>query len=92
MYYKAIIECGHVGAGKSIDMVRYFMSDNMVDLFSAAARMPRAKGKACGTGIKLIEKISRNEYEEGRYESKSNSYLQKRKNRNRKKKPVRFYH
>jgi hypothetical protein len=46
MYYRAIIECGHMGAGKSVDTVRYFRAENPVDLFSAAARIPRAKGKA----------------------------------------------
>jgi len=83
MYYKAIIECGHLGAGKSLDTVRYFRADNPVDLFSAAARIPRAKGKSLGTGVKLLEKITREEYKKGIEETRSSLYLLTSKNRPR---------
>jgi hypothetical protein len=45
MYYRAIIECGHMGAGKSVDTVRYFRADNPGDLRSVAAGSPRPKGE-----------------------------------------------
>ena len=92
MYYKAIIECGHMGAGKSLDTVRYFRAENPVDLFSVAARIPRTKGKAQGTGVKLLEKITREEYEKGRQETSSNPYLQTRKNRFANRKPLGSFH
>lgn len=79
MYYRLVMESGHVGAGKSIETVRYFRAENPVDLFSFAARMPRAKGKMNGKGVKLIEKISKVEYERGVEFSSRNPYLKKRK-------------
>ena len=92
MYYKAIIECGHMGAGKAVDTVRYFRADNTVDLFSAAARIPRAKGKTLGTGVKLLEKISHEEYTRGLEETRSNPYLRTRKIRSANRKPLGNFH
>jgi hypothetical protein len=93
MYYRLILEGGHMGAGKSVDMVRYFRSDDPVDLFSMAARAPRAKGKTFGTGVKLIEKITRDQFEEGLAKSVNNPYLKRRKNgkKCRKKSSVLFH-
>ncbi len=54
MYFKMILECGHAGAGRSLETVRYFRGESPVDMFSIAARVPRAKGKDRGTGVKLV--------------------------------------
>ena len=81
MYYRLIIEGGHMGAGKAAEMVRYFRADNPVNLYSMAARIPRAKGKTYGTGVKLIEKITRDQYEDGLAKAGCNPYLKRRKGR-----------
>jgi len=93
MYYRLVVENGHVGAGKSIDTVRYFMAENPVDLFSNAARIPRAKGKANASGVKLIERVTRDQYEQGLALTQNNVYLarRKRKKKGKKKKETLFH-
>jgi len=93
MYYRLVMENGHMGAGKSIDTVRYFMAQNPVDLFSAAARIPRAKGKGNASGVKLIEQITRDQYEQGVAMTRSNPYLARRRKskKGRKKKEAVFH-
>ncbi|UCF31894.1 MAG: hypothetical protein JSV26_05695 [bacterium] len=86
MYYRMVIEGGHLGAGKATEMVRYFRSDDPVDLFSTAARMPRAKGKTFGTGVKLIERITREQFEEGISRNRIDPYLRRRKESRKKRK------
>ena len=94
MYFKMILESGHVGAGNSLETVRYFRADNPVEMFSLAARIPRTKGKARGTGVKLIQPVSREEYLAGSRQEASDPYLNRRKNRKgsrRKSKDVTFH-
>jgi hypothetical protein len=93
MYYKMVIEGGHVGAGKSLDTVRYFKGENPVDMFSMAARMPRSKGKETGIGVKLVQNVSRDEYLEGIRQMESDRYLNRRKRqkRSKRKKEVLFH-
>ncbi len=93
MYYRLVLENGHMGAGKSIDTVRYFRAENPVDLFSAVARIPRVKGKGSATGVKLIEPITRDQYEQGVAMTQDNPYLarRKRKKKGRKKKETIFH-
>ena len=62
MYFKLVMEAGHVGAGKSCDMVRYFEGDDIFGVFARSRRIPRLKKKESGTSIKLIKEISRQEY------------------------------
>ncbi len=66
MYFKLVMEAGHVGAGKSCDMVRYFAGDDIVGIFARSRSIPRLKKKESGTGIKLIKEISRQEYIHGK--------------------------
>ena len=66
------MEAGHIGAGKSCDMVRYCEGDDIFGIFATCRHIPRLKKKESGTGIKLIKEISRQEYvlgkgREGRY-------------------------
>ena len=79
MYYRLILSGGHVGAGNELDMVRYFRSENPVELFSMAARAPRVKGKSSGTGVKLVQPVSREEYERGVKAAKKDPYLSRRR-------------
>ncbi len=70
MYFRLVVENGHVGAGKALDSVRYFRAENAVDVFGWAARSPRAKRKSVAGGVKLVQPITREEYEKGVRESK----------------------
>lgn len=93
MYYKLIMESGHIGAGKSLETVRYFRGENPVDMFNIAARIPRTKGKDRGTGVKLVQSVSRDEYLEGIRQAAYNPYLNTRgkKKNNKRKKEVLFH-
>ncbi len=84
MYYRLILSGGHMGAGKEMEMVRYFRSENPVELFSMAARAPRVKGKSSGAGVKLIQPVSKEEYERGLKATMDNRYLNTRKHKSRK--------
>jgi hypothetical protein len=79
MYFKLILEGGHVGAGKALDTVRYFRAENTVDAFELANRVPRVKGKTLGTGVKLIQQVSIEEYREGIKRTSTDTYLNTRR-------------
>ena len=93
MYFKLILENGHVGAGKSLEMVRYFRGENPVDMFNFAARIPRVKGKICGTGVKMVQSVSRDEYLKGIQQTSGDRYLstRKKKKHTKRKKEVLFH-
>ena len=94
MYFKLVLEGGHVGAGKSLETVRYFRAESTVDAFDLANRIPRVKGKFLGTGVKLIQQVSRDEYREGLKRTSNDPYLNtRRKNRKsrRKRKDILFH-
>jgi hypothetical protein len=88
-----VIDNGHVGAGKSLETVRYFRGDSSVDMFSIAARIPRSKGKDRGTGVKLVQTVSRDEYLKGIKREVSDPFLNKKKKqkRSKRKKEVLFH-
>ena len=65
MYYKIIMETGHVGAGKSLERVRYCKGDDILSMFHQAHAFPRVKKKNRRKGIILIQQISRLEYIKG---------------------------
>lgn len=81
MYFRLILSGGHMGAGKDLEMVRYFRSENAVDLFSMAARAPRVKGKSSVKGVKLVQAVTREEYERGVKQASENPYLKIRRPR-----------
>jgi hypothetical protein len=92
MFFKLILENGHVGAGNSLETVRYFRAENPVDMFTIASRIPRVKGKVSGGGVKLVERISREEYERGIQENRHNPYLRTRKKKSSRKRKKVLYH
>ncbi len=92
MYFKMILESGHVGAGKSLETVRYFRGESPVDMFSFVARVPRVKGKDRGTGVKLVQSVSRDEYIKGIQRAGGDRYLSTRKKRKHTKKKEVFFH
>lgn len=92
MFFKLVLESGHVGAGNSLETVRYFTGQDPVEMFSVASRIPRVKGKINATGVKLIEKISREEFERGIKNNLKNSYFKTRKKKAvRKRKDILFH-
>jgi hypothetical protein len=95
MYFKLILENGHVGAGKSLEIVRYFRGENLVDMFDIAARVPRVKGKSSGTGVKLVQSVSKDEYNKGIQQAAGDRYLStrvKKKNKIAKRKKEVYFH
>ena len=92
MYYKLILENGHIGAGKSLETVRFFRGESPVDMFDIAARIPRVKGKNRGTGVKLIQSISKDEYIQGIRQVAGDKYLSTRKKKNTKRKKEVLFH
>lgn len=62
MYFKVVLEGGHVGAGKSFEMVRYFEAENAIVLLKFLESYPALKFKSRGAGITLVKPISKEEY------------------------------
>ena len=75
MFFKLILEGGHLGAGKSYDIVRYFRGKDIVSVLTWAFHIPRAKKKESGKGIKMIKEISKKEYILGKMKERRDPYL-----------------
>ena len=75
MFFKLILEGGHLGAGKSYDIVRYFRGKDIVSVLTWAFHIPRAKKKESGKGIKMIKEISKKEYVLGKMKERKDPYL-----------------
>ncbi len=66
MFFKLVMEGGHVGAGKSYEMVRYFEGDDIFCTFVKALHTPRLKKREFAGGIKFIKEVSGREYVKGK--------------------------
>jgi hypothetical protein len=75
MFFKLILESGHVGAGKSYEVVRYLEGKDIFSVLYSASRFPRVKKKGSRKGIKLIQEITRWEYLRGRQRERQDPYL-----------------
>lgn len=75
MYYKVMMEAGHMGAGKSYDMTRYFEADSLGVIFSLLDHFPRLKSKGVSRAVKLIEPVAEEEYLEGKEDEQQDPYL-----------------
>ncbi|MBI5892943.1 MAG: hypothetical protein HZB79_04735 [Deltaproteobacteria bacterium] len=62
MFYKAIIECGHVGAGNGFERVWFLKGANPLAVIKRARMFPRVKRKDTLLSIKLLKRISKSEY------------------------------
>ena len=62
MYYKIIMEQGHMGAGKSFEMVRYLEADGLETLINRLRYFPASKAKGAGKSLKLLKSITREEF------------------------------
>ena len=65
MFYKLITECGHIGAGNSFERTWFIKGNSPMTVLQKARRLPRVKRKETSLAIKLIERISREEYISG---------------------------
>lgn len=72
-YYELIVECGHVGIGRSLEVTRYFEADSVLSAFESAKNMPRSKKKA--SSVKQVMEITYSEYLLGKLTEKQNNYL-----------------
>ena len=66
MYYKILMEHGHMEAGKSLDIFRYIEADNVEDLFDELETCPGLKAKVSGRDVSMVKPISRQEFELGK--------------------------
>jgi hypothetical protein len=75
MYFKLVMEGGHVGAGKSYEMVRYFEDDDIFCVLAKSLHIPRMKKKEFVGGITFVKEISWREYATGKRMEKRDPYL-----------------
>jgi len=78
MYYKVLMEGGHMGAGKSYDMARYLQADGLVSILDMLKKMPRLKAKGFGRAVKEIRAVSREEFCQGKKMEARDNYLMRR--------------
>ena len=75
MYYKVLMEGGHMGAGKSYDMKRYFQADSLISILDTLKKMPRLKVKGFSRSVKEISTVSRDEFCQGKNMEGRDNYL-----------------
>ena len=83
-YFKVVLKGGHMGAGKSYDLVRYCCAQDMVSAFLNALSLSRVKKNPNGTSIYSIEQIALDEYHHGKKEERRDPYLNYRHRQMRK--------
>jgi hypothetical protein len=57
MFFKLVMEGGHVGAGKSHEMVRYLKGDDIFSVLANAHRIPRLKKKDTSVASSLSRRF-----------------------------------
>lgn len=65
MFYKLVMECGHVGAGNDYDKVWYIKGRDPMEIMRKARRLPGVKKKNTTLAVKMIQQITRKEYING---------------------------
>ena len=73
LYVRAVFRAGHMGTGKSYEMVRYLKVNDMAEVLTVARKMPRVKKS--GAALVKCERISKKQYIEGKREEKRDPYL-----------------
>ena len=63
MYFKVVIESGHVGAGKSGQDVCYMEADSADDLLAMIKDYPALKSKESFGAISMVTPVDKQEYE-----------------------------
>lgn len=74
MYFKVVLEVGHLGAGKSFEIVRYFEAENAIVLLKNLETYPALKSKSTGRGIILVQPVSNEEYLAGKKNEGNDPY------------------
>lgn len=74
MYFKVIMEMGHLGSGKSFEIIRFFEAEDAMMLMSLLANYPALKSKNSMSSVKLIKPISKEEFERGKIKQQAYSY------------------
>lgn len=67
-YYKIRVLAGHVGAGKTRELILYIKAPDLIKATEQARRMPMVKHDL-GAAIQQAEEITKEEYTEGRQTS-----------------------
>jgi hypothetical protein len=83
-YFKIVLKGGHMGAGKSYDMVRYYRARDMLSAFSSAQSLSRAKKNPNATAVYSIEPVAAEEYRRGKRQERKDPYLTYRRRNSRK--------
>ncbi len=73
MYFKVIIESGHIGTGKACETVYYVEADSTVDLFAMMKNHLGLKSK--GSAITLVKPVDAQEYETGKIVAWKREYI-----------------
>lgn len=79
-YFRLVVEGGHVGAGKSVTLVRYLAARDIVEALRCVRHLPRMKGKRHLTGLQSLEEIAHSEYLRGIEQQKRDPYHSRRGN------------
>ena len=77
MYFKAIIESGHIGPGKSYEKVCYVEADSIVELFTMMKNYPGLKSKENCNGISMVKPVDKQEYEMGKILEWKREYIRR---------------
>ena len=83
MFFKVVMDGGHVGSGKSYEFVRYFEAEDAIDLFNLLKAFPGLKNKDSGSGISLVKAIDKGEFELGKLAEKEDPYYSRDSKRSR---------
>ncbi|MBI5875397.1 MAG: hypothetical protein HZB81_06085 [Deltaproteobacteria bacterium] len=61
-YFEVILENGHIGAGNSYEVKRYFKGSDMLSVISKVKGLPRIKKRHTIEAVKEIRPITKEEY------------------------------
>ena len=62
LYYKVLIEGGHMGAGKSYNFTRYFKADNLNALYRSLNKLSRIKSRSGLRSVREVIPVSRENF------------------------------
>ncbi len=65
MFYKVILEYGHLGAGRGFEVTRFLKADGPLHAFDMVRGLPRVKKKKRLLGLKLLKEVTEAEYMKG---------------------------
>lgn len=70
MYFKVIIEAGHMRTSGNFEIVRYIEAENAVALFDVIQQLPGLVTKELGYRVSMVKPISITEYKKGKADEK----------------------